>query len=30
MKQVLGTGNISTNKSSTSLVDVTIIIGKDF
>ena len=30
MKQVLGRGNISTNKSSTSLVDVTIIIGKDF
>lgn len=30
IKQVLGTGNISTNKSSTSLVDVTIIIGKDF
>ncbi len=30
IKQVLGKGNISTNKSSTSLVDVTIIIGKDF
>ena len=30
IKQVLGKGNISINKSSTSLVDVTIIIGKDF
>ena len=30
IKQVLGKGNISTNKSSASLVDVTIIIGKDF
>ena len=30
IKQVLEKGNISTNKSSTSLVDVTIIIGKDF
>ena len=30
IKQILGKGNISTNKSSTSLVDVTIIIGKDF
>lgn len=30
IKEVLGTGNISTNKSSTSLVDVSIIIGKDF
>lgn len=30
IKQVLGKGNISTNKSSTSTVDVTIIIGKDF
>ena len=30
IKQVLGVGSISTNKSSTSLVDVTIVIGKDF
>lgn len=30
IKQVLGTGSISTNKSSTSLVDISIIIGKDF
>ena len=30
IKQILGKGNISINKSSTSLVDVTIIIGKDF
>lgn len=30
IKQVLGKGNISTSKSSTSTVDVTIIIGKDF
>ena len=30
IKDVLGVGNISTNKSSTSLVDVSIIIGKDF
>lgn len=30
IKETLGTGNISTNKSSTSLVDVSIIIGKDF
>lgn len=30
MKTVLGTGSITTSKSSTSLVDVTIIIGKDF
>ena len=30
IKQILGKGSISTNKSSTSIVDVTIIIGKDF
>lgn len=30
IKNVLGTGSISTNKSSTSLVDVTVVIGKDF
>ncbi len=30
IKQVLGTGSISTVKSSTSLVDVSIVIGKDF
>ncbi len=30
IKDILGVGNISTNKSSTSLVDVSIIIGKDF
>lgn len=30
MKTALGTGSITTSKSSTSLVDVTIIIGKDF
>ena len=30
IKETLGVGNISTNKSSTSLVDVTIVIGKDF
>ena len=30
IKQKLGTGSISNNKSSTSLVDITIIIGKDF
>ena len=30
IKEVLKTGNISINKSSTSLVDVSIIIGKDF
>ena len=30
IKETLGIGNISTNKSSTSLVDVSIIIGKDF
>lgn len=30
IKQVLGVGSISTNKSSTSLVDISIIIGKDF
>ena len=30
IKQILGKGNISTNKSSTSLLYVTIIIGKDF
>lgn len=30
IKETLGVGSISTNKSSTSLVDVTIIIGKDF
>ena len=30
IKQILGKGTRSTNKSSTSLVDVTIIIGKDF
>ena len=30
IKETLGVGNISTNKSSSSLVDVTIVIGKDF
>ena len=30
IKEALGTGSISTNKSSTSLVDVSIVIGKDF
>lgn len=30
IKQALGTGSISTMKSSTSLVDVSIVIGKDF
>ena len=30
IKNILGVGNISTNKSGTSLVDVTIVIGKDF
>lgn len=30
IKNTLGTGSITTSKSSTSLVDVTIIIGKDF
>lgn len=30
IKETLGTGSISTNKSSTSLVDVSIVIGKDF
>lgn len=30
IKQLLGTGSISTVKSSTSLVDVSIVIGKDF
>lgn len=30
LKEVLGVGSITTNKSSTSLVDVSIIIGKDF
>ena len=30
IKNELGVGNISTNKSSTSLVDITIVIGKDF
>lgn len=30
IKDTLGVGSISTNKSSTSLVDVTIVIGKDF
>ena len=30
IKEVLGAGDISTNVSSTRLVDVTIIIGKDF
>ncbi|MBQ2938079.1 MAG: LCP family protein [Clostridia bacterium] len=30
IKQTLGVGSISTNKSSTSLVDITIVIGKDF
>lgn len=29
IKQALGVGSISTNKSSTSLVDITIVIGKD-
>lgn len=30
LKQTIGVGSISTSKSSTSLVDVTIVIGKDF
>lgn len=30
IKETLGVGSISTNKSSTSLVDVSIVIGKDF
>ena len=30
IKEILGVGSISTNKSSTSLVDVTIVIGGDF
>ena len=30
IKETLGVGSISTNKSSTSKVDVQIIIGKDF
>jgi hypothetical protein len=30
MKQIIGVGSISTNKSSTSLVDVTIVIGEDY
>ena len=30
IKEALGTGSISTNKSSTSIVDVTVVIGKDF
>lgn len=30
IKETLGVGSVSTNKSSTSLVDVTIVIGKDF
>lgn len=30
IKETLGTGSISTNKSSTSIVDVTVVIGKDF
>lgn len=30
IKSVLGVGSVSTNKSSTSLVDVTIVIGKDY
>lgn len=30
IKDILGTGDITTNKSSTSTVDVTIIIGKDY
>ena len=30
IKETLGVGSTSTNKSSTSLVDVTIVIGKDF
>ena len=30
IKVALGTGSISTNKSSTSIVDVTVVIGKDF
>lgn len=30
IKDILGTGSISTSKSSTSLVDVSIVIGKDF
>ena len=30
IKETLGVGNISTSKSSSSLVDVTIVIGKDF
>ena len=30
IKEAIGTGRISTNKSSTSIVDVTVVIGKDF
>ena len=30
IKETLGVGSISTNKSSTSLVDISIVIGKDF
>ena len=30
IKEALGTGSISTNKSSKSIVDVTVVIGKDF
>ena len=30
IKEVLGVGNISNNKSSTSKVDVQIILGRDF
>lgn len=30
IKEVLGVGSISTNKSSTSIVDINIVIGKDF
>ena len=30
IKETLGVGSVSTNKSSTSLVDVTVVIGKDF
>ena len=30
IKEILGTGSISTSKSSTSLVDVSVVIGKDF
>ena len=30
IKNTLGVGSISTNKSNTSLVDVSIVIGKDF